>query len=162
MFLFPHSPLLGITAPYNNQGIWRYIIFLLISVCDIFPDDEPWSRMNAYIIHPTQEWKDLNTKFVLQVYRDYILLDSKEYLHDMYPHAKVRTSHGCDHQYVRHKQLKVLLYISSNKTSDVGLLAWIISCVLFWHIVSLKSIFFGVVLFNLVNILSPLVLSCLI
>ena len=62
---------------------------------DIFssslPDDEPWSRMNAYVIHPTQEWKDLNTKFVLQVYRDYILLDSKEYLYDMYPRAKVHT-----------------------------------------------------------------------
>ena len=47
--------------------------------------------MNAYVIHPTQEWKDLNTKFVLQVYRDYILLDSKEYLYDMYPRAKVHT-----------------------------------------------------------------------
>ncbi|KAI0227691.1 Non-lysosomal glucosylceramidase [Lamellibrachia satsuma] len=58
------------------------------------PDDEPWSRMNAYIIHPTQEWKDLNTKFVLQVYRDYILLDSKEYLHDMYPHAKIVMEHS--------------------------------------------------------------------
>ena len=52
-------------------------------------EDEPWSRMNAYVIHPTQEWKDLNTKFVLQVYRDYVQLDSKEYLYDMYPRVKV-------------------------------------------------------------------------
>ncbi|XP_010218121.1 PREDICTED: non-lysosomal glucosylceramidase [Tinamus guttatus] len=37
------------------------------------PDDEPWQRVNAYLIHDTANWKDLNLKFVLQVYRDYYL-----------------------------------------------------------------------------------------
>ena len=38
------------------------------------PEEEPWLKVNAYVIHPTEEWKDLNVKFVLQVYRDYVFL----------------------------------------------------------------------------------------
>lgn len=49
------------------------------------PDDEPWQRLNAYIIHDTADWKDLNLKFVLQVYRDYHLTKSSSYLRDMWP-----------------------------------------------------------------------------
>lgn len=32
---------------------------------------DPWHEMNAYNIHDTSRWKDLNPKFVLQVYRDF-------------------------------------------------------------------------------------------
>ncbi|XP_078173387.1 uncharacterized protein LOC144567189 isoform X2 [Carex rostrata] len=32
---------------------------------------DPWHEMNAYNIHNTSKWKDLNPKFVLQVYRDF-------------------------------------------------------------------------------------------
>lgn len=32
---------------------------------------DPWHEMNAYNIHDTSKWKDLNPKFVLQVYRDF-------------------------------------------------------------------------------------------
>eukprot|EP00262_Sarcandra_glabra_P004792 TRINITY_DN16038_c0_g2_i2.p1 TRINITY_DN16038_c0_g2~~TRINITY_DN16038_c0_g2_i2.p1 ORF type:complete len:855 (-),score=154.47 TRINITY_DN16038_c0_g2_i2:324-2852(-) len=32
---------------------------------------DPWKEMNAYNIHDTSKWKDLNPKFVLQVYRDF-------------------------------------------------------------------------------------------
>ncbi|TYI06232.1 hypothetical protein ES332_A10G144000v1 [Gossypium tomentosum] len=32
---------------------------------------DPWNEMNAYNIHDTSKWKDLNSKFVLQVYRDF-------------------------------------------------------------------------------------------
>ncbi|KAI6695873.1 hypothetical protein NL676_023583, partial [Syzygium grande] len=32
---------------------------------------DPWNEMNAYNIHDTSKWKDLNPKFVLQVYRDF-------------------------------------------------------------------------------------------
>ena len=39
-----------------------------------FAEEEPWLKLNAYTIHPTVEWKDLNVKFVLQVYRDYVYL----------------------------------------------------------------------------------------
>ncbi|XP_032887405.1 non-lysosomal glucosylceramidase [Amblyraja radiata] len=49
------------------------------------PDDEPWERVNAYLIHDTADWKDLNLKFVLQVYRDYYLTDDGTYLEDMWP-----------------------------------------------------------------------------
>lgn len=51
-------------------------------------DDEPWCRINAYESHPTHEWRDLNTKFVLQVYRDYVVTKDHQFLVDVYPHAK--------------------------------------------------------------------------
>ncbi|KAG7259217.1 hypothetical protein CRUP_010946 [Coryphaenoides rupestris] len=49
------------------------------------PDDEPWQRVNAYLIHDTADWKDLNLKFVLQVYRDFHLTQDNTYLRDMWP-----------------------------------------------------------------------------
>ncbi|XP_068584291.1 non-lysosomal glucosylceramidase [Cebidichthys violaceus] len=49
------------------------------------PDDEPWLRVNAYLIHDTADWKDLNLKFVLQVYRDFHLTQDSQYLQDMWP-----------------------------------------------------------------------------
>ncbi|XP_015230933.1 PREDICTED: non-lysosomal glucosylceramidase [Cyprinodon variegatus] len=49
------------------------------------PDDEPWQRLNAYLIHDTADWKDLNLKFVLQVYRDFHLTRDRQYLQDMWP-----------------------------------------------------------------------------
>uniref|UniRef100_A0A8C7PN51 Non-lysosomal glucosylceramidase n=1 Tax=Oncorhynchus mykiss TaxID=8022 RepID=A0A8C7PN51_ONCMY len=49
------------------------------------PDDEPWQRVNAYLIHDTADWKDLNLKFVLQVYRDFHLTQDTQYLQDMWP-----------------------------------------------------------------------------
>jgi non-lysosomal glucosylceramidase len=39
------------------------------------PAESPLEQINAYPIHDTSEWKDLNTKFVLQVYRDYFALN---------------------------------------------------------------------------------------
>jgi hypothetical protein len=56
-------------------------------------DDEPWVRVNAYVIHPTHEWKDLNVKFVLQVYRDYVATNDHLYLEKMYPFVKVDLMH---------------------------------------------------------------------
>ncbi|XP_058528712.1 non-lysosomal glucosylceramidase isoform X2 [Ochotona princeps] len=49
------------------------------------PDDEPWLRINAYLIHDTADWKDLNLKFVLQIYRDYYLTGDQAFLKDMWP-----------------------------------------------------------------------------
>lgn len=57
--------------------------------CDLLTDDEPWVRTNAYVIHPTHEWKDLNLKYVLQVYRDYVATGDRQYLDIMYPLVKV-------------------------------------------------------------------------
>ncbi|XP_014087566.1 non-lysosomal glucosylceramidase isoform X1 [Bactrocera oleae] len=39
------------------------------------PDEEPFTLINCYNIHDVNHWKDLNTKFVLQVYRDYYVLN---------------------------------------------------------------------------------------
>ena len=63
----------------------------------IFPfpptEDEPWRRFNSYNVHPTYDWRDLNPKFVLQVYRDYHMLQDQEYLRDMYPVVKVTVTY---------------------------------------------------------------------
>lgn len=56
-------------------------------------DDEPWLRVNAYVVHDTADWKDLNLKFVLQVYRDYYLTGDQGFLRDMWPVCLVR--HAC-------------------------------------------------------------------
>lgn len=53
-------------------------------------DDEPWQRVNAYLIHDTATWKDLNLKFVLQVYRDYFLMLDMAFLRDMWPVCQVQ------------------------------------------------------------------------
>ncbi|GAB0086442.1 Non-lysosomal glucosylceramidase [Sergentomyia squamirostris] len=39
------------------------------------PWEEPYFLPNSYPIHDVTEWKDLNTKFVLQVYRDFYVLN---------------------------------------------------------------------------------------
>lgn len=46
--------------------------------------------MNAYLVHNVSEWRDLNLKFVLQCYRDYIFFDDKKYLVDMFPQVIVQ------------------------------------------------------------------------
>ncbi|XP_050400246.1 non-lysosomal glucosylceramidase isoform X1 [Patella vulgata] len=60
------------------------------------PEDEPWKRVNCYTVHPTHDWKDLNMKFVLQVYRDYIALTDRKYLEEMYPVALGVMEHSLD------------------------------------------------------------------
>lgn len=35
---------------------------------------DPWLLTNAYVMHDTGKWKDLNLKFVLTSYRDYVTL----------------------------------------------------------------------------------------
>ena len=52
-------------------------------------EDEPWKRVNAYNIHPTDDWKDLNLKFVLQTYRDFSATKDIEFIKFMYPKCKV-------------------------------------------------------------------------
>ncbi|XP_010246140.1 PREDICTED: non-lysosomal glucosylceramidase isoform X2 [Nelumbo nucifera] len=38
---------------------------------------DPWFEVNAYNLHNTDRWKDLNPKFVLQVYRDVVVTGDK-------------------------------------------------------------------------------------
>ncbi|KAK7334876.1 hypothetical protein VNO80_26642 [Phaseolus coccineus] len=46
---------------------------------------DPWYEMNAYNIHDTSKWKDLNPKFVLQVYRDFAATGDLQFGIDMWP-----------------------------------------------------------------------------
>uniref|UniRef100_A0A336KNI8 CSON012927 protein n=1 Tax=Culicoides sonorensis TaxID=179676 RepID=A0A336KNI8_CULSO len=40
------------------------------------PNEEPFTLINAYPVHDVSAWRDLNIKFVLQVYRDYYVLNN--------------------------------------------------------------------------------------
>jgi non-lysosomal glucosylceramidase len=51
---------------------------------------DPWNEMNAYNIHDTSRWKDLNPKFVLQVYRDFAATGDMSFGVDVWP--AVRTA----------------------------------------------------------------------
>ncbi|XP_044264175.1 non-lysosomal glucosylceramidase [Tribolium madens] len=52
------------------------------------PGEEPFILLNSYPIHDVSQWRDLNSKFVLQVFRDAFItgLDDRSvgYLNDMY------------------------------------------------------------------------------
>lgn len=49
------------------------------------PTADPWRELNAYLAQDTSRWKDLNAKFVLQIYRDYTLTGDRRFLTDAYP-----------------------------------------------------------------------------
>jgi len=42
------------------------------------PEEEPWVKVNSYTIHDVSEWKDLNLKMVIQVWRDVMWVSEKE------------------------------------------------------------------------------------
>ena len=42
------------------------------------PDEEPWVKVNSYTIHDVSEWKDLNLKMVIQIWRDIMWVSEKE------------------------------------------------------------------------------------
>ncbi|KAJ3678496.1 hypothetical protein LUZ60_002299 [Juncus effusus] len=46
---------------------------------------DPWHEVNAYNIHDTSLWKDLNPKFVLQVYRDFAATNDTKFARDCWP-----------------------------------------------------------------------------
>jgi non-lysosomal glucosylceramidase len=46
---------------------------------------DPWHEMNAYNIHDTSKWKDLNPKFVLQVYRDFAATNDLVFAREVWP-----------------------------------------------------------------------------
>jgi non-lysosomal glucosylceramidase len=52
------------------------------------PYRDPWITLNAYNSHDTKNWKDLNLKFILTVYRDYYHLKDRPYLEYMWPFIK--------------------------------------------------------------------------
>lgn len=48
------------------------------------PGEDPWHKINAYNFQDTSRWKDLNSKFVLQVYRDVIATGDKKFAAEMW------------------------------------------------------------------------------
>ena len=50
-----------------------------------WPEEDPWKKVNGYFFHDVNNWKDLNPKFVLQVYRDYIATGDGAFLAEVWP-----------------------------------------------------------------------------
>jgi non-lysosomal glucosylceramidase len=47
--------------------------------------NDPWFEVNSYNLHNTDRWKDLNSKFVLQVYRDMVATGDKNFARAVWP-----------------------------------------------------------------------------
>lgn len=47
--------------------------------------NDPWFKVNAYNLHNTNRWKDLNPKSVLQVYRDAVFTGDKSFARAVWP-----------------------------------------------------------------------------
>uniref|UniRef100_A0AC34RD61 Glucosylceramidase n=1 Tax=Panagrolaimus sp. JU765 TaxID=591449 RepID=A0AC34RD61_9BILA len=60
------------------------------------PAKDPWMFTNAYVMHNTALWKDLNLKFILTSYRDYYLIldKSNEFLSFIWPTIKTLIEEG--------------------------------------------------------------------
>ncbi|CAK7357173.1 unnamed protein product [Dovyalis caffra] len=50
---------------------------------------DPWFEVNAYNLHNTDRWKDLNPKFVLQAYRDVVATGDKKFAEAVWPSVYV-------------------------------------------------------------------------
>ncbi|KAL4310989.1 hypothetical protein GQ457_01G000170 [Hibiscus cannabinus] len=51
--------------------------------------DYPWFEVNAYCLYNTDRWKDLNPKFILQVYRDFVVTGNKKFAQAIWPSVYV-------------------------------------------------------------------------
>ncbi|KAL5789347.1 hypothetical protein ACOSQ2_004235 [Xanthoceras sorbifolium] len=51
--------------------------------------NDPWFEVNAYCLYDTDRWKDLNPKFVLQVYRDVVATGDKKFVRAVWPSVYV-------------------------------------------------------------------------
>lgn len=49
------------------------------------PTEDPWRKTNIYNFQDANRWKDLNSKFVLQVYRDLAATQDIEFAAEMWP-----------------------------------------------------------------------------
>jgi non-lysosomal glucosylceramidase len=55
------------------------------------PEEDPFFKVNQFSWQNTDDWKDLNTKFVLMVYRDYVFSGRKDtkFLRDTWPSVQL-------------------------------------------------------------------------
>ncbi|XP_021604066.2 LOW QUALITY PROTEIN: non-lysosomal glucosylceramidase [Manihot esculenta] len=51
--------------------------------------NDPWFELNAYNLFDTARWKDLNSKFVLQIYRDVVATGDKSFAQAVWPSVYV-------------------------------------------------------------------------
>ncbi|KAL5064743.1 hypothetical protein RYX36_026480 [Vicia faba] len=62
---------------------------VLRKVLGVVPHDigiyDPWFEVNGYNLYNTDMWKDLNPKFVLQVYRDAVATGDKKFAQAVWP-----------------------------------------------------------------------------
>eukprot|EP00899_Mesostigma_viride_P022981 jgi/Mesvir1/3868/Mv19827-RA.2 len=58
-------------------------------------NENPWVEVNSYNIHNTSNWKDLNAKFVLQVYRDYVATGNLQFAIHCFPAVKKALEYAC-------------------------------------------------------------------
>ena len=56
------------------------------------PEREPWYRINAYIMYPTDNWKDLSPKFILMAWRDWTITRDYDFLLYVLPVVLVNLS----------------------------------------------------------------------
>lgn len=49
------------------------------------PAEDPWQKVNIYDFRDANRWKDLNSKFVLQSYRDFVATQDIDFLAEMWP-----------------------------------------------------------------------------
>jgi non-lysosomal glucosylceramidase len=64
--------------------------FYGFSNCRLFiAEEDPFININSYPIHDVADWRDLNLKFVLQVFRDFCLWKDLDYLKAMWCQACV-------------------------------------------------------------------------
>ncbi|MFN8456210.1 MAG: non-lysosomal glucosylceramidase, partial [Anaerolineae bacterium] len=49
------------------------------------PQEDPWLRLNAFNWRDTNTWKDLNSKFVLQLWRDFVFTGDAELVQELWP-----------------------------------------------------------------------------
>ncbi|CAL0330722.1 unnamed protein product [Lupinus luteus] len=51
--------------------------------------NDPWFEVNSYNLYNTDRWKDLNPKFVLQIYRDVVVTGNKKFARAVWPSVYV-------------------------------------------------------------------------
>ncbi|XP_050920592.1 uncharacterized protein LOC127138238 isoform X1 [Lathyrus oleraceus] len=67
---------------HDGQMVSRKVLGAVphdIGICD------PWFEVNGYNLYNTDRWKDLNPKFVLQVYRDVVATGDKKFARAVWP-----------------------------------------------------------------------------
>ncbi|ESR54893.1 hypothetical protein CICLE_v10018742mg [Citrus x clementina] len=72
------------TMKIMSDGKWVARKFLGAVPHDIGLDD-PWFEINSYNLFNSSRWKDLNSKFVLQVYRDFVATGDKTFARAVWP-----------------------------------------------------------------------------